>query len=59
MLAKSSLTFEFQMCFIECPECYCTIDEWGESWAVKIDLIEKNYKQEVELRGDEEGHEFL
>ena len=49
--AKSSPNW--QMCFIECPECWSTINELGESWDVKIDLIEESYEQEIELRGDD------
>jgi hypothetical protein len=31
----------------------------GESWAVKIDFVEKSYIHFVELRGVDVGHEFL
>ncbi len=50
---------ELHMCLIACPEFWCTIDELGESWVVKIDLIEENYIQMIELRGVEAGHEIL
>jgi hypothetical protein len=50
---------ELQKCFIACPEFWCTINELGESWAVKIDLIEESYIHVVELRGVDAGHEFL
>jgi hypothetical protein len=50
---------ELHTCIIECPESWCTIDELGESWAVKIDLIEENYIHFVELRGVDAGHESL
>ena len=47
------------MCFIECPECRCTINELDESRGVKIYLIEESYFHSVELRGVDAGHEFL
>jgi hypothetical protein len=47
------------MCLIEWPDCWCTINELGESWEVKIDLIEESYIQGIELRGVDEGHEVL
>jgi len=37
-------------------EYWCTTDELGESWAVKIDLIE-GYIQVTEVRDVDEGHE--
>ena len=37
----------------------CTIDELGESWGIKIDLIEESYLHVVELRGVDAGHEDL
>ena len=40
-------------------ECSCTTDESGESWAVKVDLMEKGYKQGVELGGVDEGNEVF
>jgi len=49
---------KFHMC-IAIPEYWCTTDELGESWAVKIDLIEKGYIQVIELRGVDGGHEVL
>jgi hypothetical protein len=33
------------------PESGCANDELGESWGVKIDLIEEGYIQDLELRG--------
>src|SRR6266403_4930860 len=42
---------KFHTCFITRPKCWCTTDELGESWAVKIDRIEKGYIQVSELRG--------
>ena len=50
---------ELHMCFIECPECWGTINELGESRDVKIDLIEESYVQETELRVVDADHEFL
>jgi len=50
---------ELHMCLIACPDCWCTTHELGESWVVKIDLIEENYIQMIELRGVEAGHEIL
>ena len=49
------------MCFILSPasECWCTIDELGESWAVEIDLIEERYIRVDESRGVDTGHEVL
>jgi len=49
------------MCFIECPECWCTIHELGEPWAVTIDFIEESYlySTATELRGVDAGHEFF
>jgi hypothetical protein len=47
------------MCFIPRFECRCTINESGESRVVIIDLTEESYKQSVELRGVDAGHEFL
>ena len=38
---------------------YCTINELGESWAVKIGLIEEQYFRVNESRGVDTGHEFL
>src|SRR6266403_1186140 len=49
---------EFHMCIV-IPECWCTTDELGESWAVKIDLIEEGYLEGTELRGIDAGHEVL
>jgi hypothetical protein len=40
-------------------ECWCTIDELGESWSVKIDSIKESYIQDIELSGVDEGHEVL
>jgi hypothetical protein len=50
---------ELYMCFIVFPEVWCTVNEMGESCAVKIDLIEKSYIQSVEPRGVDVGHEFV
>ena len=50
---------ELHMCLIACPAFWCTIDELGELWAVKIDLIEENYIQIIELRGVDGGQEIL
>jgi len=41
------------------PEFGCTIDELGESWGVKIDLIEESYIEGLEFGGVGEGHEVL
>jgi len=46
------------MCLV-IPECWCTTDELGESWAIKIDLIEESYPEAIELRGIDVGHEVL
>jgi len=46
------------MC-IAIPEYWCTTDELGESWAVKIDLIEEGYFQVIEMGGVDEGHKVL
>ena len=40
-------------------ECSYAVDELGEAWAVKIDLLEEGYNQVTELRGIDEGHEVL
>jgi hypothetical protein len=45
--------------YIAFPEFGCTIDELGEPWAVKIDLIEESYTKEIELGGVDKGHEVL
>ena len=50
---------ELHICFIECPERWGTVNELGESWAVKIDLIEERRIQGIELRGVDEGDEVL
>ena len=50
---------ELHMCFISSPECWRTINELGESWAVKIDLIEELYIHVAEMRGVDMGDEFL
>jgi len=50
---------ELHMCLIACTEFWCTTDEFGESWSVKIDLIEEIYCQIIELRGVDAGHEIL
>ena len=50
---------ELHMCFISSPECWCRIDELGESWAVKVDLIEERYIHVAELRRVDTGDEFL
>jgi hypothetical protein len=42
---------ESHTCFIACPEFWCTINELGDSWGVKIDLIEESHIQDIELRG--------
>ena len=52
-------TIELHMCFIECPERWGTVNELGELWAVKIDLIEENRLHGIELRGVDEGQEVL
>lgn len=49
---------EFHMC-IAFLEFGCTIDELGESWGAKTDLIEEHYMHQVELRSVDEGHEDL
>ena len=49
---------EFHMC-IAIREYWCTTDELGESWAVKIDLIEEGYLEVIELRGVDVGHDVL
>ena len=59
MSDAGEVIIESYMCFIECPDCWCTINELGESWEVKIDLIEESYFQVIELRGVDEGHEVL
>ncbi len=50
---------ESHMPLIACPECWCTIDELGESRGVKIDLIEESYVQIIELRDVDAGYEIL
>ncbi len=57
--AVAHTIIEFHMYIIVYPECWCTIDELGQSWAVKIVLIEENYIHVVELRGVNVGREFL
>ena len=54
--AGSAIT-ELYMCIVF--GCLHTIDELGESWAVKIDLIEEGYIRSIELRGVDEGHKVL
>src|SRR6266403_6330133 len=49
---------EFHMCLV-IPECWCTADEVGESWAIKINLIEEGYTEVIELGGIDVGHEVL
>ena len=50
---------EFHMCFIVCPKCWCTSNELGESWGVKINLIEESYFKCFELGGVDEGYKVL
>ena len=50
---------EYHICFIRCPECWCTINELGELWGVKIDLIEESYVHWVELRSVDAGYKVL
>ena len=50
---------ELHLYLIARPECWCTIDELSESWAVKIDLVEENCIKRIELRGVDAGHEIL
>ena len=50
---------ECHMCFIACPESWCTVDELSESWGVKIDLMEERYECSMQLRGFNDGNEFL
>jgi len=47
------------MSFIACPEFWCTIDEFGVSWGVKVDLVEESYMPGIELGGVDMGHEVL
>ena len=49
------MIIEFHMCCIVCPECWCTIKEFGEFWAIKVDCIQ-GYAHVVELRGIDAGH---
>ena len=49
---------ELHMCLV-IPERWCTTDELGESWAVKIDLIEEGYLEVTELGGIDVGYEVL
>ncbi len=55
---EAIIEFHTGMC-IAIPEYWCTTDELSESWAVNIDLIEKAYKQVIELRGVDVGHEIV
>ena len=50
---------ELHVCFIEWLERWRTVNELGESWAVKIDLIEEIRINVIELRGVDEGDEVL
>ena len=59
MSDAGEVIIELYMCFIECPECWWTINELGELWEVKIDLIEESYTQGIEFWGIDEGHEVL
>jgi hypothetical protein len=47
------------MCFIECPKFWCTIDELGDSRAVKSDFIQNSYIHDIELRSVYAGQKFL
>ena len=47
---------ELHTYFFECPEYWCTINELGESWTVKID---ESHKQVTELRGVDDFHETV
>jgi len=49
---------EFHKCLV-IPESWCTTDELGESWAVKIDLIEEGGTEVIEFGGVDVGHEVL
>ena len=59
MSDANDVIIEFYMCLIECPEFWCTIDELGDLWEVKIDLIEENYIQALESRCVDEDHKVL
>ena len=50
---------ELHMRFISSLECWCTVNELGESWAVKIDLIKERYIRVPELGDVDTGHEFF
>jgi len=49
---------EFHLC-TAIHKYWCTTDELGESWAVKIDFIVKGCNQLIEKRGVDVGHEIL
>ena len=59
MVDAGSAIIEFHICFIDFPEFWCTTYELGESWVVKIDLIEERYICVAELRGVDASHEFI
>ncbi len=50
---------EFQMCIAATPKYWCTTEELGKLWMVKINLIEKGYWWVTELRGIDVGHKVL
>jgi hypothetical protein len=54
-----AIIIKADLCFIACPECWCTINELSELWAVKINLIEEIYIQVSEFRGVDASHEFF
>ena len=52
-------SMEFHLCLIGGPECWCTFDELGKLWSVKVNLIEESYTKIIELGGVNAGHEIL
>ena len=50
---------ELHTYFFECSEHWCTINELGELWTARIDLIEEVHTHSVDLGGIDEDYDFL
>src|ERR1700733_8757729 len=47
------------MCLNGCLECWCATDESKDLWDAEIGLIVERYKEVVESRSIDAGHEVL
>jgi hypothetical protein len=47
------------MSFSECLRIRCTTDELGEMWSVNKEQLEEDYREVIESRDIDAGHEFI